>query len=67
MTPDQIRQARQTLGLSPSDLGRMLGVSPTRAIQTLSDWQNGRRIMDEGRARLLRAYLDGYRPSDWPV
>ena len=60
-------QARAALGLSAVDLVRMLGVSPDRARQTLSDWRTGRRQMDEARARLLAAYLSGYRPPDWPT
>ncbi|WP_284262494.1 helix-turn-helix domain-containing protein [Roseicyclus amphidinii] len=66
MNSAEFQQARQTLGLPAADLARMLGVSSERAVQTFSDWANGRRQIDQGRARLLRAYLDGYRPPDWP-
>ena len=66
MTPEQFQQARQSLGLPDPDLARMLGVSPRRSAQTFSDWKRGVKDMDEGRARLLQAYLDGYRPQDWP-
>lgn len=61
-----LKEARITLGLSTTQLGVMLGLSPARAGQTVSDWTRGVRQMDEGRARLLQAYLDGYRPADWP-
>jgi DNA-binding transcriptional regulator YiaG len=67
MTPAEFQQARQLLGLSNAQLARMLGLSPARATQTFSDWANDVRTMDESRARLLRAYLDGYRPADWPT
>lgn len=66
MTPEEFQQARQSLGLPAADLARLLGVNPTRATQTFSDWARGVRSIDKGRARLLRAYLDGYRPDDWP-
>lgn len=66
MTPAKFQEARRKLGLPASDLGRMLGISPQRAVQTFSDWATGRRDMDEARARLMSAYLSGYRPDDWP-
>lgn len=66
MTPEAIREARHTLGLSAPDLAAMLGISGTRARQTVSEWEHGKRRMDDGRARLLTAYLEGYRPADWP-
>jgi DNA-binding transcriptional regulator YiaG len=67
MTPEDFQQARQSLGLSAPDLARVLGVSPTRARQTFSDWSRGAKTMDPARARLVRAYLAGYRPPDWPI
>ena len=66
MTPAEFQQARQSLGLPAPDLARLLGISPPRGVQTFSDWVTGKRNIDPARARLLRAYLDGYRPEDWP-
>lgn len=66
MTRDEFQQARKSLGLSDEDLARMIGIAPARAVQTFSDWRCGVRNMDAARARLIRAYLDGYRPEDWP-
>lgn len=66
MTPDEIKSARTVLGLNNADLATMLDISPTRAKQTISDWITGKRQMDGARGRLLRAYLAGYRPDDWP-
>ena len=67
MTPKEFQKARQSLGLSAPDLARVLGISPARATQTFSDWFRGVKPMDAARARLMRAYLDGYRPDDWPT
>jgi DNA-binding transcriptional regulator YiaG len=66
MTSAEFAQARQTLGLRNADLARVLDLSPARASQTFSDWLRGVQAIDPARARLIRAYLDGYRPADWP-
>lgn len=68
MTPAEIRAARLALGLSQGQLGALLD----------TDAGTVRRMeMDPGAAtwrkpaprmvRLLQAYLDGYRPADWPT
>lgn len=67
MTPEEFRTARDALALPSADLARLLGVSPARATQTFSDWGRGVTAIDPARVRLLRAYLDGYRPADWPT
>jgi DNA-binding XRE family transcriptional regulator len=67
MTPDEIRGARVLLGLSQSQLAELLE----------TDAQTVRRMeMDQNRSthrlpaprmcRLIMAYVDGYRPDDWP-
>lgn len=67
MTLEDIRAARQELGLTQAQLGALLD----------SDGQTVRRMeMPESAsthrapavrmARLIHAYLDGYRPPDWP-
>lgn len=68
MTPDQLAEARRKLGLTQSQLAAMLE----------TDAQSVRRMEMPPTAstsrepavrmvRLLRAYLDGWRPDDWPV
>lgn len=65
--PKQIKEARSNLGLTQQQLGALLD----------TDGQTVRRMeMDPSAAtfrklaprmgRLLQAYLDGYRPEDWP-
>lgn len=66
MNGNEIKAAREALGLKNADLAAMLDITPARATQTISDWVTGRQQMDGARARLLRAYLAGYRPDDWP-
>lgn len=61
-----LAQARRDLGLSDEDLARMIGVSPENAKRQFYKWEKGIRNIDAGRERLLAAYLDGYRPDDWP-
>lgn len=58
--------ARRDLGLSDSELARMIGVSEGSAYRTFYGWTKGIRNIDAGRERLLQAYLEGYRPKDWP-
>lgn len=68
MTPSEIRQARQKLGLTVAELAGLLE----------TDAQTVRRMEMEPEAstarkpaarmiRLMRAYLAGYRPFDWPA
>ncbi|MGH1426197.1 MAG: helix-turn-helix domain-containing protein [Pseudooceanicola sp.] len=64
MTPEEFRQARHTLGLNQSHLANMLGYSSKTQISMIENgWENPSKSV----LRLLRAYLDGYRPDDWPV
>ena len=64
MTPAEIRTARETLGLTQGQLAAVMGVRGPAAI---SEWERGVKSPDGRSVRLLRAYLDGYRPADWPV
>ena len=63
MTPAQFKQARQSLGLDPVQAARLLGYGSRSRI---SEIENGRRNPSEAVVMLLRAYLAGYRPDDWP-
>jgi transcriptional regulator with XRE-family HTH domain len=67
VNPEQIREARIALGLSQRQLAELLD----------TDAQTVRRMeMDENSAtfrrpaprmvKLIMAYLNGYRPHDWP-
>lgn len=62
MVPFQIRDARSRLGLTQQQLADMLGVGKN----SVSDLERGKFQPKESTVRLIRAYLDGYRPRDWP-
>jgi DNA-binding transcriptional regulator YiaG len=62
MTPEQVRAARSSLGLTLAQLAAVMGVR----LMTVSDWERGVRQINPMGARLLAAYVDGYRPADWP-
>ena len=64
MTPVEIKQARQTLGLDQVQMAQVLGYGNKARV---SEIENGLRFPNESVIRLLRAYLDGYRPADWPA
>ena len=68
MTPDEIKRARQSLGLTQSQLGQMLDTDgqTIRRMEMPPDAATARKPVAR-MARLIRAYLDGYRPDDWPI
>jgi transcriptional regulator with XRE-family HTH domain len=63
LTPTQFREARVKLGLTQSDAARLLGYGSKVRI---SEIEAGKRNPGAAVVRLLRAYLAGYRPEDWP-
>ena len=65
MTPEEFKKARKSVGLNrQSDAAAMLGYSRTASI---SDIETGKAEPNGAAVRLLQAYLDGYRPKDWPT
>lgn len=63
MTPAEIKQARQTLGLSAAQMAPLLGYgAPSRIYEIESSRKAGAAVV-----LLLRAYLDGWRWADWPM
>lgn len=66
MTPDQIHQTRLKLGLTLAELATMLGYQGEHIRQQMYDLETGRRALREPQRRLLEAYMEGYRPKDWP-
>lgn len=63
-TPAEIKEARQSLGLTQAQLAPLLGYGPAKA--RISELERGARPVTAAAARLLAAYLAGYRPPDWP-
>lgn len=63
MTPADIRAAREAFGLTQAQLAPLLGYA---AAIRISELERGHRTPGACAVLLLRAYLDGYRPKDWP-
>ena len=63
MTPAEILAARKALGLTQEQLAEVMGM---RGKTTISEWEGGKRNPTAAAVRLMRAYLEGYRPQDWP-
>ena len=64
MTPAEFKQARSNLGLNQSQLAALLGYG---TYSRISELENGRTPITGQCVRLVQAYLDGYRPNDWPL
>lgn len=68
MTHTEIKEARAKLGLSVVDMARMLGHDPVHQRRLESEPEVGmHRTARPTTVRLLQAFLDGYRPADWPA
>jgi ribosome-binding protein aMBF1 (putative translation factor) len=67
LTSHEIKEARQKLGLTQSELGQMLDTdqSTIRRMEMTPD-KSSFRTPAPRMIRLLDAYLNGYRPRDWP-
>lgn len=62
MNPADITEAREMLRLTQAQLAAVMGL---RGGISVSEWERGIRNPSAQAARLIRAYLDGYRPEDW--
>lgn len=67
MTPSELKQAREALKFSHSQMARMLGYDAVKGAKKVRRMEKGARAISAAQARLVRAYLDGYRPADWPA
>lgn len=67
MTSTEIKESRLRLGLTLEQLGTLLGYSGAHVRGQMHKIENGDAVLMPCQARLLQAYVDGYRPSDWPV
>lgn len=54
LSPEQIRDARQSLGLQQQQLADMLGI----AVSTLSRWETGAQIQQRSLDKFLRLFFD---------
>jgi hypothetical protein len=67
MTPTEIKDARHELGLSQWQLATLLGFIGEKGNRRrkVDDMETGVKPPSGPVIRLLIAYLEGYRPSDW--
>lgn len=63
MSPEEIRAARAALGLTQAELAAVMGYGNKARIAEL---ERGARAASPAAARLIAAYVAGYRPPDWP-
>lgn len=67
MTHKEIKAARKALGLSLSEFAEMLDTDATTTRRLEMDpSHNTARAPAPRMVRLICAYLEGYRPVDWP-
>jgi transcriptional regulator with XRE-family HTH domain len=60
------RAARFALGLTLDELAILLGYEGAQRRSQMHRIEIGERPLRPAQKRLLQAYLDGYRPHDWP-
>lgn len=67
MAPDQIAEARRKLGLTQSQFAALLETdkSTIRKMEFPEDAAQHRKPARR-MVRLIHAFLDGWRPTDWP-
>jgi DNA-binding transcriptional regulator YiaG len=66
MTTADLKTARRKFGLSLRQWAHLLGYEGTDAQRMARHLEEGTRTIRPPQVRLVRAYLDGYRPADWP-
>ena len=66
VTPKQLAFARQALGLTLEQMATMLGYEGEHRRQLMYRIEQGERSIRAPQRRLVEAYMDGYRPKDWP-
>lgn len=65
MTNTELKRVRTGLGLTQTQLATLLGYASALQISSFERPTNPRPV-PHILALLMRAYDDGYRPSDWP-
>jgi len=65
MTPSEFSEARYKLGFKQRQLAEFWGMGQNGE-RTIRRWEQGDVPVNPIAARLISAYLNGYRPDDWP-
>lgn len=66
MTGAALHDARIALELTRSQFTTLIGYEGRHSAGQLEDRLKSRKTITAPTVRLVRAYLDGYRPKDWP-
>lgn len=67
MKPSEVKNARRNLELSVSEFAQMLDTdASTIRKMELTEGSSQYRIPAPRMIRLITAYMEGYRPIDWP-
>lgn len=67
MSPSEVKNARRYLGISISQFAKMLDTdASTIRKMELSEGSSQYRRPAPRMVRLIMAYMEGYRPFDWP-
>lgn len=68
MNHAEFKQHRKALGLSVNQMALVLGCSPVhvRRMELDPSVDSARQVNPQAE-RLVLAYLEGYRPKDWPL
>lgn len=61
------KEARLTLGLTQTQMGALLGYQGAHVRQMIFEIEQGSKPLMPCQRRLLQAYVEGYRPKDWPL
>lgn len=69
MTPEELKAARLQLGLTGAQMSQMLDLNEARNYRRYETPEGAatHRALAPRIARLVQAYLDGWRPDDWPI
>ncbi len=68
MTPYEIKKARQSLGLTQLQFGAVLETTGVNACLFETDPSvKSHRPLPVRAEQLIKAWMAGYRPPDWPV
>lgn len=63
MTPQEFKQARQSLGLSQSQIAAILGMGDS-GDRTVRKWENGERSPNQIACTAVQWLVEGTRPAD---
>lgn len=67
MAGEEMQAMREQLGLTQSQLGILLGLTGADPKRSVGRYERGESRIPGPIIQLMRAYISGYRPPDWPT